>query len=111
MMIKPDASADSYWVGGELYKASVIVTPDKIIDNWRVASAALLAEADFQYFASFDPEIFILGSGTHILMPDPSLLAPLIDQKCGYEVMTSRSACSTFNILLAEARKVVVALM
>ncbi len=110
-MIKPDASAVGYWIDGQLYKTSVIVTPDRVIDNWYVASPQTLTETDFQYFTSFDPEIFILGTGAHILMPDPSLLAPLIDHKCGYEVMTSRSACNTFNILLAEARKVIVALM
>ena len=61
--------------------------------------------------AEFDPEILILGTGKDLVFPNLNLLQPLIEQKCGYEIMNSKSACNTFNILLGDDRKVIAALI
>ena len=111
LLIRPAKSSSGYWVNDELHTKSIIVTADTVIDDWRVESPYHLTMSDFQYFASFDAEIFILGTGEQLVFPDPKLFKPLTEQKCGYEIMNSRSACNTFNILLAEERRVVVALI
>ncbi len=100
-----------FWVNGQLYKQSIIVTAETVIDNWSVAHFDDLSIEDFQRFADFDPEILVLGTGKVLRFPKPGMLQPLIDQKCGYEILSSRSACNIFNILLAEGRQSVAALL
>jgi uncharacterized protein len=53
-----------------------------------------------------DAEIVIIGTGTRHRFPKPEALRPLIEARIGFEVMESRAACRTYNVLLAEGRKV-----
>jgi uncharacterized protein len=57
------------------------------------------------------PEIVLLGTGATFVFPDPARLAPLRDARVGVEVMDTAAACRTYNILLAEGRNVVAALI
>ncbi len=98
-------------VNDVLYTQSIIVTADNIIADWGVCAVADLTTADFEMLAEFDPEILILGTGEKLIFPETRLLQPLVQQRCGYEVMNSRSACSTFNLLLGDDRKVIAALL
>jgi hypothetical protein len=43
--------------------------------------------------------------------PAPALLRPLIEAGIGYEIMDLPAACRTFNILMAEGRRVAAALL
>ena len=64
----------------------------------------------FQKLASFAPELILLGTGPTQIFPAPALLEPLYQKRIGFEVMTTDAACRTFNLLLAENRKVLAAL-
>jgi uncharacterized protein len=57
------------------------------------------------------PEIVLVGSGRAFAFPDPSLLAPLYAAGIGVEVMDTRAACRTYNLLLGEGRNVIAALI
>ena len=46
-----------------------------------------------------------------LAFPRPEILAPLIRAKVGYELMDVHAACRTYNILMAEERKVAAALL
>ena len=113
----PGANLIRQYRGGEflvndvLYTHSIVVSVDNVITDWRRETVSDLDIADFEMLAEFDAEIVILGTGSDIEFPDPTLLRPLIDQKCGYEIMSSRAACNTFNILVGDDRKVVAALL
>ncbi len=98
-------------VNDVLYTRSIIVTADKVIDDWICNSIQKLTIKDFQKLADFDAEIIIIGTGKTIKFPDQKLLQPIIDQKCGYEIMNSYSACSTYNILVGDGRNVVAAIL
>ena len=108
--IKPHSTGE-FLVNDVLYTQSIIVSADNVITDWNPKSVADLTIEDFQMLAEFDPEILILGTGKDLVFPDLNLLQPLVEQMCGYEIMNSRSACSTFNILLGEDRKVIAALI
>ncbi|MDE2297458.1 MAG: Mth938-like domain-containing protein, partial [Burkholderiales bacterium] len=41
----------------------------------------------------------------------PALLAPLMSRRIGVETMDTAAACRTYNVLLAEGRSVVAALL
>jgi len=53
-----------------------------------------------------NPEIIILGSGTEHKFPKVDLLSPIAKKNIGFEVMNNLSAARTYNILVAEERKV-----
>ncbi len=104
-------TAGEFIVNGVLYTQSIIVTADNILTDWHPKTVSELTISDFERFAEFDAEIVILGTGQDLVFPDMKLLQPLIDQRCGYEIMNSRAACNTFNILIGDDRKVIAALL
>ena len=87
------------------------MSADNVFSDWRPRTVSELDISDFERLAEFDAEIVILGTGKELVFPDFKLLSPLIDQRCGYEIMNSRAACNTFNILIADDRKVIAALL
>ncbi|MDE0310254.1 MAG: MTH938/NDUFAF3 family protein [Acidiferrobacterales bacterium] len=109
-LIKQYTSGE-FLVNGVLYTQSIIVTADNVLTDWAPRTVSELDVPDFERFARFDAEIVILGTGRELVFPDLKLLQPLIDQRCGYEIMNSRAACNTFNILIGDDRKVIAALL
>lgn len=57
------------------------------------------------------PEVLLVGTGSrqHFLPAD--VLRPLLNVRVGIEVMDTQAAARTYNILMAEGRRVVVALL
>ena len=60
---------------------------------------------------ALDPEVVLLGTGSRQRFPHPRLSRPLADARIGLEVMSTAAACRTYNILMAEGRKVAAALL
>jgi uncharacterized protein len=57
------------------------------------------------------PEIVILGTGAAQRFPRRDLMRELAAAGVGVEIMDSRAACRTYNILATEGRKVVAAIL
>ena len=51
------------------------------------------------------------GTGARLRFPRPEITRPLIEARVGVEVMDVQAACRTYNILVAEGRKVAAALL
>ena len=102
---------DGVIVNGTPYRSSVIVPWAGGVAPWPVADFAALAEAHFAALAALRPELVIFGSGPRIRFVHPTLLRPLTGQRIGVETMDTAAACRTYNVLLAEGRKVVAALL
>ncbi|HQU16557.1 MAG: hypothetical protein B7Z66_06565 [Chromatiales bacterium 21-64-14] len=88
-----------------------VVTPEQLIRDWPIASAAELTSEHLQRLVDLDPEIILLGTGPTLRFPDPRLIAGLQQRGIGVEVMDTAAACRTYNILSAEDRRVVAALL
>jgi len=97
-------------VNGERRNRSSIVLPDRILD-WPVESFDKLRAEDFQVFEMLQVEIVLLGTGAKQRFPHPRLTAALARAGVGVEVMDLKAACRTYNILVAEERKVAAALL
>jgi len=97
-------------VNGQRHDRSMIVMPDKLVD-WSAASFDALAEADFDVFLELNPEILLLGTGQKQRFPHPRLTRKLAGKRIGVEVMDVQAACRTYNILMAEERRVAAALL
>ena len=115
-----DTSSDGYAIeryetgeiviGERRYHKSLILLPNQVIADWPPSSIDELAAADFQQLAELDPEIVLLGTGREQRFLHPSLSQPLMQQRIGFEVMSTAAACRTYNILMAEGRRVAAAL-
>jgi uncharacterized protein len=93
------------WLDGH-----VIVAPDRVIESWDVDSPSTLEVEHLEPAIALAPEIILLGTGTELLLPDVDLMAALAERSIGLEVMSTPAACRTFNVLIGEQRRVVVAL-
>jgi len=100
-------TADSITVNGQVFTSSLLVMP-RYVNSWAVKDFASLTEA---HLIPLKPEVVLLGTGMKIRFPPPELLAPLINQRIGVEVMDTPAACRTYNVLMAEERAVIAALL
>ncbi len=98
-------------IGQRAYTSSLIVTPHRIISDWRPTTLIDLTDDDLLAVVDLDPEIVLLGTGEQLQFPDRRVTAPLIRRTLGLEVMTTPAACRTFNILASEGRNVAAALL
>ena len=92
------------------YEKSVLVTP-QAVSEWAAGRFEALGSVDFGFIAELEPEIVILGTGERQRFPGPELRAALAASGAGVEVMDTRAACRTYNILASEGRKVVAAIV
>lgn len=98
-------------VNQETYRASLLVTPERVIPDWPPQSFGALAPAHFERVAALEPEIVLLGTGARLHFPPAPLFHLLVRQGIGFEVMDTGAACRTYNVLMAEGRRVVAALL
>lgn len=100
----------SVTVNDVAYSRSLIVTPEQVMD-WPPASFAELLTVHFDVLAAMRPEVVILGTGTKLQFPSPSLTRALVEANIGLEVMDTGAACRTYNILMSDGRRVAAALL
>lgn len=98
-------------VGIQEYRENVVLTSDSIAPGFAPAGFDALAPEDFAALLRTSPEIVLLGTGGTQRFPRPVLTAALHDANVGLEVMDTRAACRTYNILVAEGRSVTAALI
>jgi uncharacterized protein len=98
-------------VNGVRFERSVVVLPDRIVTDWRATTFERLEAAQLAALAGLGADIVLLGTGDAIRFPRPELLRPLVEARIGLEVMDFQAACRTYNILVAEERKVAAALL
>jgi uncharacterized protein len=98
-------------VGQHSYRSSLILTPQRVISDWRPSRQDELSEQDFELALSLQPEILLLGTGSRLRFPAARLTASILASGTGFEVMDTAAACRTFNILLSEKRQVIAALL
>ncbi|MDH5540622.1 MAG: Mth938-like domain-containing protein [Rhizobacter sp.] len=98
-------------VNGVEYRHSVVVPWAGQVLQWPARDFDQLAASHFAGLAELGPELVIFGSGARFRFPEPALLRSLFDRRIGVETMDTAAACRTYNVLLAEGRSVVAALL
>jgi len=91
--------------------SSLVVNGERLVTDWPVTSIEGLAADHMAAIVELEPEIVLLGTGRQLTFPDRALLASLYKAGIGVEVMDTPAACRTYNILLAEGRNVVAAVI
>jgi uncharacterized protein len=103
--------ADYVRLGVVEYRDNVLVTPERVVTGWTAGGFDTLSETDFAALVELKPEVVLLGTGASLRFPHPRLTRALTDAGIGVEVMDTPAACRTFNILAAEGRRVVAAVI
>ena len=98
-------------VNGEQVRHSLVVSARGDRLDWQVRRFEDLTEVHFEQLLALRPELVVFGSGERLRFPAPALLRSLVGQHIGVETMDTRAACRTYNILAAEGRRVVAALL
>jgi len=107
----------------ETYQQPLIIMPDQLISTWPVSNSvnngesltiediAFISKAIEPQLAKQKPEVVLLGTGEKFTFIDPAILQPITNLQIGVEVMDTAAACRTYTVLVAEARKVLAALI
>jgi uncharacterized protein len=98
-------------IGQRECAGSVIVSAGTLIENWPPRDIAELEVADLESAFALEPEVLLIGTGARQVFPRREVLAALHQSKIGFEVMNTGAACRTYNVMLAEGRAVVAALL
>ena len=98
-------------VGGQRFEHPIVVTPKHLFTDWQAQDFDTLDETHFTYFLTFKPEVLLFGTGAQQRFPRPHLYRQLIEARIGVECMNTAAVCRTYNILMAEDRKVVAAIL
>jgi uncharacterized protein len=100
-------------ISGELYEGAVILRSDDV-EAWSVQGpVSALQEADFAPVIGMlaNTDVVLLGCGDKIEFLNPELKKALKAKGLHCDVMDTGAACRTYNVLLAEGRRVVAALL
>jgi uncharacterized protein len=93
------------------HSGSILVLPQAPVIPWPVSSFDQLSAEHFLMLIDSAPEVVVFGSGERLRFPHPRLTAALTAKRIGVETMDFKAACRTYNILMAEGRKVAAALL
>jgi len=91
------------------HAGALILTPEGPAQPWEAGQFHELAAGHFAAVLAHAPELVLIGTGITQRFPAPTVTLPLAQARVGFEVMDSAAACRTFNILVAEGRRVVAA--
>ena len=98
-------------IGDRVLEPSLVLAAHKLHDNWPVSRASDVTLENLEPALALQPEILLLGTGRRLVFPAHSLYAELFRRGTGLEVMDTMAACRTYNILVADQRQVVAALI
>lgn len=104
-------TADTVLIGGRSYPMPVLVSAERIVTGWTVGAVAELTAADFAAALELEPEVILLGTGGSHRFASNHLVTAVMAHGIGFEVMSTAAACRTYNVLTAEDRRVVAALL
>ena len=93
-------------INAQRFEYSVFAMPEGEVQSLPARDFASLTEQVFLDLAALQPELVILGTGKKQHFPHPKLTKALLERRIGIESMSTAAAARTYNILMAEGRKV-----
>jgi uncharacterized protein len=93
--------------GGMSHRGALLALPSGIYE-WTADPVAGLAVADFEKVTAEkgDIDLLVIGTGPALAPVPRPVRAYLADQAIAYEFMDTGAALRTYNVLLAEGRRV-----
>ena len=101
------AEGDHALVNERIIRASFVISPDALLEDWPVTDARALEPAQLAPILAMRPELVLLGTGATQVFPPAAVLAAFLTRGLGVEVMTNAAAARTYSVLAGEGRRVV----
>ncbi len=98
-------------VGPERVTDSVVIGSSGERQPWPCRRFEDLSAGHFDQLLALGADLIIFGSGARIRFPRLDWIQRLVEQQIGIETMDTQAACRTYNVLAAEGRRVVAALL
>ena len=98
-------------ISGRRYETSLIVTPERVVAPWPPTETVAIDSPAMDAVLELEPAIILLGTGRRQLFPDSRVYARALARGIGVEIMDTAAACRTYDILMAESRRVAAALI
>lgn len=93
-------------VGDQRLHSHFLLSAEKIHLNPGVDSIEALLPGALPILQTLQPEILLIGTGSVQRTPPLDFIADLASRRIGAEFMDTHAACRTYNILVAEKRRV-----
>jgi uncharacterized protein len=98
-------------INDDVFRETVIVSASSVLTAPDIRDIDDLLVLDPTRILALDPEVVLVGTGQRQIFPAASFRAQFLGAGIGLEVMDTGAACRTFNVLVAEQRRVVALLM
>ena len=98
-------------INGRQFQQPVVVMAGQVRTDWPASDFVSLEAKHFDYFLVLKPEILLFGTGPKQQFARPELYRELVKARIGIEFMDTPAACRTYNILVAEDRHVIAAVL
>ena len=93
-------------IGEQRFHNTLLLMPERIHTDPGVATVQALIPGALSMLSAQALDILLIGTGSAPLAPAPAFIADLASRRIGVEYMDTPAACRTFNILVAERRRV-----
>jgi uncharacterized protein len=104
--------SDHVVINGHRHGSSLLLTAQGLeVAPWAGLGFEALTPAHFEWVAQRELDILLLGTGTRLRFPHPSLTRSLVEARIGLEVMDIGALCRTYNYLISEGRNVGAAVL
>jgi uncharacterized protein len=98
-------------INDDTYRSAIIVSAGAVRPAPDISGVQDLDRLDASRILDLEPELVLLGTGQRQIFPAAAFRARFLSAGIGFEVMDTGAACRTFNVLVAEQRRVVALLM
>lgn len=98
-------------INDQVLHGTVILSASDLLSEPAIRDVSDLTAEHTARILALDPELVLLGTGARQTFPAASFGAQFLRAGIGFEVMDTGAACRTFNVLVAEQRRVVAVLL
>ena len=97
-------SKDGFLIDKKLYNYSILISSENI-HTWNIDTQISNKNFDFIKTLKIFPELLLIGVGDTISCPYIDIRSKMSKLSIPVEIMTTPSACRTWNILISEGRQ------
>ncbi|MBY0544560.1 MAG: Mth938-like domain-containing protein [Gammaproteobacteria bacterium] len=98
-------------MNNQFFEHSVILKYGQMPTEWVVSTMQTLSLSDLQPLLDEKPQVILLGTGEKLTFPSRELMKTISDSGFAIEIMDTGAASRTYNLLLAEGRRVIAGLI
>ncbi|HEX2654430.1 MAG TPA: Mth938-like domain-containing protein [Xanthobacteraceae bacterium] len=103
-------NAGGFKISGNSYQGPVLVFPDRTM-SWSASSMDNLKASDFDMLDKKDVDVVLIGCGAQGTRLNKEVAQALKARGILPETMDTGAACRTYNVLMADGRRIAAALL